>query len=150
MKKILKLIPIFIVSLAFMIPSFPNTSEAASYGPWKNVRGISGCKVRVVTDYSVYTTSATTIDAYAQSTGCPKFYYEMRVVNPGLHAGGTIQTGNFSFQTPWKYFNINSNSVPTSSGLNYVYVSVSLYSQPSMTGHNYVDVVDGRQLSVYR
>lgn len=43
-------------------------AEAASSG-WQPVSGISGCKIRVITDAYTYTKSATSIDAYAETNG---------------------------------------------------------------------------------
>lgn len=51
-------------------------AEAASSG-WQPVSGISGCKIRVITDAYTYTKSATSIDAYAETNGkCGKLNYK--------------------------------------------------------------------------
>lgn len=125
------------------------TSEAASYGSWKSIPGYAGCKVRVVTDYSTYTETATTIDAYAQSSGCPKFYYKMNISNPSHEKAGTSKTGYFSSQTPTKSFYLNNfNQVPGNKGKNIVFATIDLYSDSKY--NNLVDVVWSNELTVYR
>lgn len=89
--------------------SFPNIqAAAASYGLWENVPGYSSCKVRMVTDYSTYSTSATTIDAYIENNGhstCPRIDYNTFIVDDTYgQLSAETYSGYFSSRTPTKYF----------------------------------------------
>ncbi|AFQ58456.1 cell wall-binding protein [Bacillus subtilis subsp. subtilis] len=89
-------------------------AEAASSG-WQPVSGISGCKIRVITDAYTYTKSATSIDAYAETNGkCGKLNYKSFGVS--IVEGGDIgpqYSGYFSSRTPTKKFYFSKLPKPT-------------------------------------
>ncbi|MEG7380464.1 cell wall-binding protein [Bacillus subtilis] len=89
-------------------------AEAASSG-WQPVSGISGCKIRVITDAYTYTKRATSIDAYAETNGkCGKLYYNDFGIS--IVEGGPIghhYSGYFSNRTPTKKFYFSKLPKPT-------------------------------------
>ncbi|SET49199.1 hypothetical protein SAMN05421676_10587 [Salinibacillus kushneri] len=84
----------------------PNNASASSWSEWQTVTG--DCQVRVWTDYSVYTSNATSVDVQAESRNCPQLDYYMDVW--GTDSTGyefmirSIDqvTGYFSYLTPVK------------------------------------------------
>lgn len=100
----------FIVTIIGGFFTVSSKAEAANYGPWLSVSGYSGCQVRAVTDYSSYSSTATTVDAYLESNGsCPQMNYTQFNVGDGY---GIISkenySGYFSNRTPTKYFYLSN------------------------------------------
>ncbi|TKD70759.1 hypothetical protein [Pseudalkalibacillus hwajinpoensis] len=140
MKKIVSFLMIGLISVLTFLPM--NQAEAAM-SSWQSVYGISGCEVRVWTDYSAYTSSATTIDWYAESRDCPKLNYEASVDSYGSTFVDTpTLKGYFSYRTPIKSFYLRDLSDlygdPGS------YVGVELYKNGSL-----VDVVESSTFNIY-
>ncbi|MFD2657582.1 hypothetical protein [Gracilibacillus thailandensis] len=106
MKKLLKgmITTILLTVLAFNFSSIE--TSAATWSSWQTVSG--SCKVRVSTDYSVYTSNATSVDVQAESTNCPRMDYQMDIW--GIDSTGYTfmidainpTTGYFSYRTPVK------------------------------------------------
>lgn len=102
-----KLLLSFSLALICCLTLLPQGKAEAAYGSWSRVT--STCEVRVWTDYTTYTSSATTIDAFAELKGsCQKYDYKMYVQVYGFAGAiSPVQTGWFSSRTPTKYFNLN-------------------------------------------
>ncbi|MEB6548088.1 hypothetical protein MXL46_03065 [Heyndrickxia sporothermodurans] len=108
--KFFLVITLFISSSIFLLP---NKQAEAATSSWWNVKGISGCQVRVWTDYTVYTASADTIDSYLESKGnCGRLEYEMwsQMVGSATFYSKEKYKGYFSSRTPTKTFNLNTFS----------------------------------------
>ncbi|MEK5390740.1 hypothetical protein NSQ59_10280 [Margalitia sp. FSL K6-0131] len=111
MKKIFLLIPIFTVFISSIFLIAPQNKSEAATSSWQSIKGVSGCQVRVWTDYTTYTSNATTIDSYLESNGqCGKLDYEGMVAQQNgtenFHSK-TMYSGYFSNKTPVKTFNLD-------------------------------------------
>ncbi|MBW0934383.1 hypothetical protein P4594_23310 [Priestia megaterium] len=109
MKKLLKIVPLFIVTLAFVAVITPKAEAATT--SWYSVSGHgSGCQVQGYTDSTVYKKAATSIDSYMKTNGkCNTMNYEMTVVDSedtGYGAAG-YANGSFSKQTSTKKFSLS-------------------------------------------
>ena len=96
----------------FLISSLIPTGKAeAAWTGWQKVQG--NCEVRVWTDYSTYTSKATSVDVQAQSRNCPKLNYQMdiwEIDSTGYDVMSTHitpVTGYFSYLTPVKKLYLN-------------------------------------------
>jgi len=142
MKRIQKISFILLATVVSVL-FFNDTKAEAATSAWKTIS--SGCKVRLVTDASTYSTSATSVDVYAESSGCPTFYYKMSVDDPSGYKG-PIQTGSFSSRTPVKVFKISTLRV--SKGKNLAEPHIDLYSNSSFTTHK--GAAWGPTITIYR
>lgn len=92
--------------------TFNDLKVKAATSSWQSVTGISGCKVRVWTDYTAYTSSADTINSYLESNGyCGRLEYENMIAQQEGNANFYSRdrySGYFSNQTPTKLFNLNN------------------------------------------
>lgn len=92
--------------------SLGSMDAEAAYGSWKSVKqGGSNCKVRIWTDYTTYTASASTVDYKIYNNGsCSNLKYKSSLeVNV---AGGSValsgyHTGNFNNSSPVKKFSLS-------------------------------------------
>ncbi|MEK5390741.1 cell wall-binding protein [Margalitia sp. FSL K6-0131] len=139
MRKSIKLFFGFLLVISGGLIAFSNEKAEAATSGWQSVYGVSGCKVRVWTDYSAYTSSATTIDAYAETNGqCGRLEYKaFRAQQSESFSSYSSESysGYFSERTPIKSFNLNKWNTPIDMTLDSVYVSLLVYkaSDPSKT-----------------
>ncbi|SEI02398.1 hypothetical protein SAMN05192559_107200 [Halobacillus karajensis] len=143
MKKILPFVGITLMILGVFafVPS--NEAHAASY---KN----GSCTVTVHSDYGVYGPNASTVDAWATSSGCGTLYYKMEILDQWGHsATSQAFSGYFSYRTPTKYFDIGRIRDYTAGGRDsdaYL-VEVTLYSD---SGHNNYIGMANKQIIVQK
>ncbi|MED3649139.1 cell wall-binding protein [Heyndrickxia sporothermodurans] len=105
-----------LLALTLLISSglfiFPNGKAEAATSSWQSVTKISGCKVRVWTDYTIYTSNADTIDSYLESNGhCGRLEYEGMSAQQNENANFYSKNrfnGYFSNRTPIKRFNLDN------------------------------------------
>ena len=99
--------------LAFVVMfSLGSFNAEAAYGSWTSVKqGGSSCKVRIWTDYTSYSASATTVDYKIYNNGsCSNLKYESSLevyVAGGSVALSGYHTGNFSNSSPVKRFSLS-------------------------------------------
>ncbi|MBC1209313.1 cell wall-binding protein [Listeria booriae] len=96
--KLLMLI-LIVATLVFSGFALPTKADAALTG-WKNVK--TGGQVRIYTDYTTYTSKATSVDTYIQSNGKTGTLYYSGIINSGEQSGANSITGSFSSQSPVK------------------------------------------------
>ncbi|MBH0170410.1 hypothetical protein [Fictibacillus sp. 18YEL24] len=133
MKKHFKKVMISFFSLAFILTFTSTFKVNAATGSWHNTT-ISGCQVRVWTDYSRYTSSATSIDTYAETNGkCGTIDYKAAIYVTGEGRVSSVQSGYFANRTPIKYFYF-SNMPNINRGFNIVESHFELYKNGSFIG----------------
>lgn len=137
-----------LLALSLMLPAalaFQGEAEA-SYGNWHTINGMGDCQVRVWTDYDAYTSSATSIDAYAESRYCSQLDYKMEVLEiPYAGAISPTYSGYFSYRTPTKYFYFRD--MPTLSGRSYS-TQVAVYVDIYKSG-KYISSAVSNNLTIY-
>lgn len=112
MKKVVKIVLALLFSVVGFT-TFQTEKASAAYSSWQSLPDGSGCAIRIYTDASTYTTSATSIDWFVQNnghSGCKTLYYtaSVRDMNDTWQpAISGYQTGYFSSQTPTKRFYIS-------------------------------------------
>lgn len=107
MRKYLKFMLVFSLAISSGLFILNEKTEAAT-SAWQSIPGISGCKVRVWTDYTAYTASADTNDY------CGRLEYkEMEARQYGSYTFYSKQNynGYFSSRTPTKVFNLDMFSL---------------------------------------
>ncbi|MFE5206808.1 hypothetical protein [Bacillus cereus] len=108
-------------------------SASAAWSGWQNRNGHS---IRVWTDATTYSPSASTIDYKAEKKGSKRLYYKAILYkwsDKGLIHTGRVGSGSFTGSTPVKSFSVPS--VRREYGTGTYLIKYNLYSKSNWTGY---------------
>ncbi|MFE4024481.1 hypothetical protein ACFXPZ_45235, partial [Streptomyces sp. NPDC059101] len=122
----------FVSDINLGVLVLPDCASAAWTG-WNNRHGHS---IRVWTDATTYSPSASTIDYKAEKKGSKRLYYKAILYkwsDKGLIHTGRVGSGSFTGSTPVKSFSVPS--VRREYGTGTYLIKYNLYSKSNWTGY---------------